>query len=341
MNDNSFMKIFSIFGFVVMAGISCWATEQSLHLLWPWMPELFVWCITVAFFVVASLGTKLIVDALSPDYYMENRKFVLIGGVVLTLVFWLITSMPTNTHTFFYNKKINDVAIQDINTTNKYLAQIKERKVTLPEWDPIEKQADELTTLMTNEFNGISGTRIQGNGPYTQELVTKIGNILDPFRVYPNPNTNSRDTHILITYQEQINASKARKKMEFQAPTSSVVDAEKWFDYLSEDKDTITTLMSKSEIDEQIIKQTEGELHTAYTIIKSNAKFVELDEEDVETYTQENLETRTIRMLSVVDVWIDFLKGKYPASFAFWILLSVLVDVAAFIFFDIAFKKQE
>ena len=46
-------------------------------------------------------------------------------------------------------------------------------------------------------------------------------------------------------------------------------------------------------------------------------------------------------MLSVIDVWIDFFKGKYPVSFLFYVLLSVLVDVAAFIFFDFAFKKRE
>lgn len=340
MNENSFLKIFSIFGFVVLAGISCWATEQSLHLLWPWMPELFVWGITVAFFVVASLGTKLIVDALSSNY-MENRGAYLVGGIILTLVFWLITSMPTNTHTFFYNKKITDVAIQDINTTNKYLEQINKRQVTLPKWDTIKKQVDDLTQEMTNEFNGISTTGKRGNGPYTQQLITQIGNMLDPYRVYPNPNVNSTDPHILIDYQNQIKESKARKILEYQAPKSAVEDSQKWYEILAEDKDTITILMSKAEINEQIIKQTEGELHTAYAVIKANAKYVDFEEEDIVTYTQENIETRTVRMLSVVDVWIDFLKGKYPASFAFWILLSILVDVAAFIFFDIAFKKQE
>jgi len=341
MNDNSFMKIFSVFGFVVLAGISCWATEQSLHLLWPWMPELFVWCITVAFFVVASLGTKLIVDSLSSDYYMDNRKVTLIGGVILTLVFWLITSMPTNTHTFFYNKKINDVAIQDINTTNKYLDQIRNRVVTLPEWNPIEKKVDDFTQLMINEFNGISTTGKRGNGPYTQKLIGLISTELSPYVVNMDPRTNSVDPDILAKYRKDIMESKARKKIEFQASKSSVDDADKWYSNLSEDKDTITVLMSKSEINEQIIKQTEGELHTAYAIIKSNSNFVNLEEEDLSVYTNENLETRTIRMLSVVDVWIDFFNGKYPASFAFWILLSILVDVAAFIFFDIAFKKQD
>ena len=53
----------SLVAFLILAGISCWATEKSLHLLLPagW-PEVLVWGITIAFFVMASYGSKLIVD---------------------------------------------------------------------------------------------------------------------------------------------------------------------------------------------------------------------------------------------------------------------------------------
>lgn len=47
-------------------------------------------------------------------------------------------------------------------------------------------------------------------------------------------------------------------------------------------------------------------------------------------------------MASVIDVFfVDFLQGKYPASFWYYVILSILVDIAAFIFFDIAFKRNE
>jgi hypothetical protein len=47
-------------------------------------------------------------------------------------------------------------------------------------------------------------------------------------------------------------------------------------------------------------------------------------------------------LLSVYDVWVDFLTGKQGGlAFVFWIIISILVDVAAFIFFDIAFKKRD
>jgi hypothetical protein len=38
----------------------------------------------------------------------------------------------------------------------------------------------------------------------------------------------------------------------------------------------------------------------------------------------------------------DFAKGNYSGhGFLFWIIVSILVDVAAFIFFDMAFKKTD
>lgn len=46
-------------------------------------------------------------------------------------------------------------------------------------------------------------------------------------------------------------------------------------------------------------------------------------------------------MASVIDVFfVDFLKGRYPGSFWYYVVLSILVDIAAFIFFDIAFMKK-
>ena len=111
--------------FLILAGISCWATEKSLHMLLPvgW-PEILVWGITIAFFVVASIGTKLIADSLMSSGFVENRKGKLWGGIFLVVFFWLIMSMPTNTHTFFYNDKIGSVISKDIETTNKYLQQV-------------------------------------------------------------------------------------------------------------------------------------------------------------------------------------------------------------------------
>ena len=106
--------------------------------------------------------------------------------------------------------------------------------------------------------------------------------------------------------------------------------------------DTIDIMVQSGSIDEDIIKQTEGILQTAYSLIKLNTKYVVLEQEDVEMYTAQNLVTRIKRLLSVFDVWADFVKGRYAGSgFIFWVIISILVDLGAFILFDIAFAKRD
>ena len=54
--------------------------------------------------------------------------------------------------------------------------------------------------------------------------------------------------------------------------------------------------------------------------------------------------TVTMRMVRDKNsyVWKDFVKGEYKGrGFVFWVVISVLIDVAAFVFFDLAFKKVE
>lgn len=49
------------------------------------------------------------------------------------------------------------------------------------------------------------------------------------------------------------------------------------------------------------------------------------------------------RLTNVTKVWSDYLGGKFSDKnygLIYWILLSVLVDIAAFVFFSIAFKKS-
>lgn len=90
-------------------------------------PEVLVGGITIAFFVVTSLSTKMITDTLISPAFIDNRKLKLFGGILLVVFFWLLMSMPTNTHTFFYNDQIGAVITKDIETTNKYLSQIVNR----------------------------------------------------------------------------------------------------------------------------------------------------------------------------------------------------------------------
>ena len=346
---NKFRVIGSALAFLILAGISCWATEKSLHMLLPagW-PEILVWGITIAFFIVASIGTKLIADSLMSSDFIDNRKGKLIGGIILVVFFWLIMSMPTNTHTFFYNDKIGSVISKDIETTNKYLQQVVDlgtsSSMVLDEEGKQMKDAVEEQRLhIVAQFNGDEAPFKRGNGKEIGKHLENINKILNS-SIQQDPRYNSKEPSIINGYQVEINKALAHALRTHTITEQSVQAAIKQKTRLSALNDSFQNHLAMSNLSEDEIRQCEKELKDGYNIIATNKTFIQFDKnsDDEEIYTQENAETRTKRMSSVIDVFfVDFLKGKYPASFWYYVILSVLVDIAAFIFFDIAFMKQD
>lgn len=345
---NKFKFIGCALGFLIMAAISCWATEQSLHLVLPtgW-PEILVWGITIAFFVIAAIGTKLITDVLMDQGFVENRKLKLFGGILLVIFFWLLMSMPTNTHTFFYNDQIGAVVTKDIETTNQYLNQIVIKGTSdNPPVDSIGKdlatKTNELKNNLIKEFKGdISGR--SGNGQNVADYLTEINNLLGSNIKHNTAGYNSKDNTILNNYILDINKALDTALEPHKISSKSIESAGKQMSRLSILNDSLQNSLSTGTLSEYEIKQIEKELKDGYNIIWTNQKFVDFTPEtgDEEVYTTENVEPRTKRLASVIEVFfVDFLGGKYPASFWYYVMLSILVDIAAFIFFDIAFKKQ-
>lgn len=351
------MKAFKIIGsgllYLILAGISCWATEQSLHLLLPagW-PEILVWGITIAFFVVASLGTALIVDSLTSTEFVDNRKLKLWGGILLVVFFWLIMSMPTNTHTFFYHHKIGDVIKEDIEITNKYLSQIIDRgtssSLVLDERGKQMKDfVESQRTHIVAQFHGAEPPFKAGNGPRIGEYLKNINDTLNS-SIIQNPNYYSKDPAILNEYQIQIDKALADALKTHVISEQSVQNARKQMKRLSALNDSIKDPIATGRLSEGEIRQCENELKDGYNIVSRNKTFIDFEKkahkhvinDDEVVYTKENGDTRTKRMASVIDVFfVDFLSGKYPASFWYYVILSILVDIAAFIFFDIFFSS--
>lgn len=348
---NKFRVIGCGIAFLILAGISCWATEQSLHLLLPagW-PEVLVWGITIAFFVVASIGTKMITDSLFSSEFVKNRKGKMWGGVLLVVFFWLIMSMPTNTHTFFYNDKIGTTISQDIETTNKYLQQIvvmgtSSSIVLDEEGKKIKDAVEEQRRHIVAQFNGDEPPYKRGNGQKIGEHLEIINKTLNT-SIQQDSRYNSQDPAILNAYQVEINKALSHALKPHTISEQSVQAAKKQIERLSALNDSIQDHVATASLNEAEIRQCETEIGKGYGIISANKTFVHFDknsdDEEVYTdYTKENGNTRTKRMASVIDVFfVDFLSGKYPGSFWYYVILSILLDIAAFIFFDIALMKK-
>lgn len=351
MNENKFLKIFCILAFLAFAAVSCWATAESLHLLLSTFPIAMCWVVTVGFFFIASWGTKMIVDSFNQNIYLEKRRLHLLGGIIITLFFWLICSMPTNTHTFLYRSVINDKVTSDISTTEGYLVQIKDNTVTdtkiqikcAKAKNDIEVKLGELKAEIMNDAN-------PGFGPKAKEILRGFAELLGVARIEPLSyrGTSVQDRQRLYeAYRQKIYILLETRLLnivkEMTPPNNNhQKQAEKDYKNL----ELVKTYIDDGTLDlndADDIKTVCDKLNDGYATIRTYQQFVDFkDETDKVAYTSPNSVTKVKRMISVFDTWKDFINGEFEGhSFLFWIVISILVDVAAFIFFDIAFRKRE
>lgn len=351
MNENKFLKIFCILAFLAFAAVSCWATAESLHLLLSTFPIAMCWVVTVGFFFIASWGTKMIVDSFNQNIYLEKRRLHLLGGIIITLFFWLICSMPTNTHTFLYRSVINDKVTSDISTTEGYLVQIKDNTVTdtkiqikcAKAKNDIEVKLGELKAEIMNDAN-------PGFGPKAKEILRGFAELLGVARIEPLSyrGTSVQDRQRLYeAYRQKIYILLETRLLnivkEMTPPNNNhQKQAEKDYKNL----ELVKTYIDDGTLDlndADDIKTVCDKLNDGYATIRTYQQFVDFkDETDKVAYTSPNSVTKVKRMISVFDTWKDFINGEFEGhGFLFWIVISILVDVAAFIFFDIAFRKRE
>ena len=281
-------------------------------------------------------------DTFNQNIYMEHRGTKLIMSIFIIVLFWLICSMPTNTHTFFYNEQICDVVLSDITVTENYLDQIDNRQVTLKEYYSVEAEVNKKYEELNAEFNGLGPSQRRGNGQYVMQRMREINNILGS-NIPVDPRVNIYDVNILNRYNTSISKELKRVKREkYQAPHSAVDEAGRILDDLYVIEDTVKVMTSLGKPNEGIITQTEGVLQNAYSLIKNNKQYVVFNEGDEPYYCAEKITTKTHQLKNVIKVWQDFLAGKYKGKgFFYWIMISLLVDLGAFIFFDLAFKKDD
>lgn len=351
MGENNFKKILYLVFFAALALISCWATSESLMLLLPSFPAAAAWAITIAFFLIASIGSKLIMDSFNKDIYLERRGTRLVGGIVIVIFFWLICSMPTNTHTFFYRSYVDQKVGTDISNTQGYLAQIKNNT-------KIEQLIQKKKTELENEVNvrlgelkaEIENEANPGFGEKSKEILASFADILgvakiDPLTFKGSALSKQGRQTLYEAYRQKIITLMDSKKKNIEnalMPSNKEYRRVAATDYKNLEllKQYIQdgTLVLTNPAD---IKTVCDKLNTGYNTIKTYKDYVSFQSvDDEKRFTEPNPETRVKRLLNVYDVWKDFIMGEYPGSFLFWILISILVDIASFIFFGLAFKKE-
>lgn len=350
--QNKFLKLLFLIAFCALAGVSCWATAESLHMLLDTWPIVFCWIVTIAFFIIASLGTKLIVDSLNQNVYVEKRGIKLMAGVLITLLFWLVCSMPTNTHTFFYRSVANGIAKEDIQTTSGYLNQlvndtqtenkIKEKQTELD--NKIKAKLADLETEIKNDVN-------PGFGPKAKEILRQFAELLDVAKVEPisyQSTSEQQRAKLVDMYRKKIYALEAARMNAIRA-SMTAVNKEEYQKQARTDVANLTFIKEEMNNNPNVLNdvvfahEVDNRLLAGYATIKTYNDFISFQtESDKERYVAEHPITKLKRLMSVFDVWQDVFVGQYKGhGFVFWILISILVDISAFIFFDLTFRKVE
>lgn len=351
MNENKFLKVFSLIAFLAFATVSCWATAESLHLLLSSWPLVLCWVVTIGFFFIASWGTKMIVDSLNQNIYLPNKGLRLLGGIFILLFFWLICSLPTNTHTFFYRSVINDKVTSDIATTQGYLMQIRdnvftEKQINIKQVELEKKVEVKLGELKAEIFNDAN----PGQGPKALSILREFAEIFGVAKIEPltYKGISIQDRQKLYdAYRQKMYILLETKKINISkemTPTNNNHQKQADIDY--KNLELVKKYIADGSLnlnDAVDIKSICDKLNEGYVTIRTYNQFVDFkDETDQIDYTTPNFVTKVKRMISVFDVWKDFLTNQYEGhGFFFWVLISVLVDIGAFIFFNIAFTQKD
>lgn len=349
-------RVLSIVAFLALAAFSCYWTAESLYIWQPSITIIGAWLIAVVFYVVASLCFSLFLNSLDKNAYFPSNqgvfksrggKFAL--GIVGLIAFWFVFSMPTNTHTLLYRSSIKNVITTDLTRTQGYLQGLKDNNVKIKEiearYNTKKNNVDALILRMIAEIDNPSAIGIgERFNTILAELEQELGTTIQR-----NKNIGTTRTQWLTTinyYQsqayEQLTNYKAKCDNEIEE-IRRMMGSKELEQLIANCRIALSDINNMDGVNNKVIKAATNDLTNAYSFIKTNSQYIEFKDNDKDIYTRDGAMPEAKAMLSVPDVWKDFLTtDKYKGhGFIWWVFIAILVDLAAFIFFNMAFGKKQ
>jgi len=342
--------------FLALAGFSCFWTAESLFIWQPSITKVGAWLIAIIFYVVASLCFTKVHDALDrkTDFYgkIGGRGGAFTIGILGLLVFWIMVSLPTNTHTLLYRASIKNIITTDLTRTQGYLQGLKDNNKAIAEVEAKYEQKEQLVkshiARMLAEIDNPDPESYQiGIGPRFKKIVAELNKELGVSIQMPdNVGRNKTQWLVTINYiQEQANTQLAI----FREDANKRIDEIKrmmgssTLDGIIENHNiALADINNMRGVNNDIISAAVDDLTNGYSVIKTNKQYIDFKDNDERRYTRDGAMPEAKEMLSVPDVWMDYLTtDKYDGhGFIWWVFIALLVDLAAFIFFDIAARKN-
>ncbi len=345
--ENKFLKIFSLVAFVAFAAVSCWSTTESLFLTLEDaddFPKWVLWIAVVGLYVLTSYCFKVMLDTFNQNY-MEKRTVKFAVSLLGVVILWMVFSMPTNAHTFFYKQMAKNTAVKELKHIDGELQELSNETDFLAtynnKWDLYEtKILGDLAAIKAE----IRDFQNPGPGDKTEarvvdvedDLGLKTGTIA---RLKARNNTQKELNKVCEHYdkaiKEQLEIKKEQHDNNVNRALADFKEEMKPVEMLRQDIDKTLKELENDQFDkEAVLKNARKIIGKAYAELES--KFKGLYSYDENVY-------RSDRLIKVTKVWEDYLKREFKDTdytLWYWILISIIVDIAAFAFFDIAFKKE-
>lgn len=351
MKKIKFREISTIFAFVALAGFSCFWTAESLFIWQPSITRIGAWLIAVMFYAVASICFGMLIKGLEKNARFKQGLFSSRGGHLLLgliglLVFWLMVSLPTNTHTLLYRASIKNIITTDLTRTQSYLQSLKDNNVEIKQIEEAyETKKARVDAIILRMLAEIERPGAEGIGKMFKtalaELEAELGT---KFQKMPNIGSNQAQWLTTLNYyQKQAYEHLGRHRADCDAKIKGIkrlMNSSSLESLIKNCEIALSDINKMKGINNDVIGAAVNDLTNSYSYIKSNSQYINFKDNDKTRYTREGAMPEAKEMLSVPDVWKDYLTtDKYSGhGFIWWVFISLLVDLAAFIFAYKAFN---
>jgi hypothetical protein len=344
MEQKKLYKIGALIGFILLMLYSNWATVESLHMKFPEFPKLVFWPLSIIFFVCASLGTAKIIESLDRDRRVTGRVGKLILGIVVTLFFWIIFIISTNTHTFFYERVIKNETIQELTNVKNIMEMLSTQGVDVIQNDEIKLKKD-FEDLLLNYKKEVTQLNDPSHGPKAELILIDIEKLLSShiqrLRAPKRKNTYSLGQYI-TDMESLMRGLLAIKLKEFKDKTTNMANQGHIIN-INKCKNSLILELAKMNTRTKPNDTTKKVLTESLDLIKkydpSKLKGYSINKKSIQ---ESDITPKIIDLEDVFAVWRNFFNGKYAnKGFSFMILMSMLIDLAGFYLFSYAFKNED
>lgn len=345
--ENKFLKIFALVAFVGFATVSCWSTTESLFLTLEnaQIPKFVFWIAVVGLYVLTSICFKMILDSFNQNIYMEHRILKFIIGLLGMVLLWIAFSMPTNAHTYFYKQMAKNTAVNELKHVDNQLQSLNDEQTFREKynagWKKYKEDVESSLHALKAEIFDFQNI---GAGDKTEARIVDIEDLMG-LEIGKIARIKARDRsqkELNKVYEHYDNAVRAQLQYQEDQHNAELELALKSFrekmagvaPLRNDIKKTLNELDDSKYDKEAVLKNARIVIGRAYAELKSQ----------LPNYEQDERIYRSDRLVKVTKVWGDYMRGKFKNTdytLWYWILLSIIVDIAAFAFFDIAFKKEE